>query len=263
MNLVLRQSAGKAGIVCFLMCLGTLTSLHGQQEDSLYFSQPVMPVLYSPWAVTPFERQPHESYFSMDSVSSLRGVLKVRFESADKWTGFSSDGQTIFLYEAVYDRYFRLPFQAPLEWYVNEQLQRRRVKNFATVKKPGQEAGPTRVGEGVELVAVETSLGRATLTVNGNVNLTGKIVFQDQVRFSPIARAQLRILNDPPHQWRRGTGHNGPGGVPASNYRHPAEGIVCKANIQVPGQVMPATTLEIMVEVVIVWSPAGQLVKSA
>ena len=180
MNLVLRQSAGKAGIVCFLMCLGTLTSLHAQQEDSLYFSQPVMPVLYSPWAVTPFERQPHESYFSMDSVSSLRGVLKVRFESADKWTGFSSDGQTIFLYEAVYDRYFRLPFQAPLEWYVNEQLQRRRVKNFATVKKPGQEAGPTRVGEGVELVAVETSLGRATLTVNGNVNLTGKIVFQDQ-----------------------------------------------------------------------------------
>ena len=32
----------------------------------------------------------------------------------------------------------------------------------------------------MELVAVETSLGRATLTVNGNVNLTGKLLFQDQ-----------------------------------------------------------------------------------
>ena len=178
MNLVLRPSAGKAGAVCLFMCMIAFNVIYAQQEDSLYFNQPLTPKIQSPWMVNPFEDLPYRSLFSMDSVSSLRGVLKVRFEHADSWTEFSSDGQTIFLYESVYDRYYRLPFQASLDWYVNEQLQRRRIKNFVTVRKPGQEAALTRGGEGVELVAVETSLGRATLTVNGNVNLTGKLLFQ-------------------------------------------------------------------------------------
>ena len=180
MNLVLRPSAGKAGSVCLFMCMIAFNVIYAQQEDSLYFYQPLTPEVQSPWMVSPFEDLPYRSLFSMDSVSSLRGALKVRFEHADRWTEFTSDGQTIFLYESVYNRYFRLPFQAPLDWYVNEQLRRRRINNFVTVRKSGQEAGPTRGGEGVELVAVETSLGRATLTVNGNVNLTGKLLFQDQ-----------------------------------------------------------------------------------
>ena len=180
MNLVFRRSAGKAGAVCLLLCMIVFNTIYAQQGDSLYFDQPLTPEVQSPWMVSPFEDLPYRSLFSMDSVSSLRGVLKVRFEHADRWTEFSSDGQTILLYESVYDRYFRLPFQAPLEWYVNEQLRRRRIKNFVTVRKTEQEAGPTRGGEGLELVAVETSLGRATLTVNGNVNLTGKLLFQDQ-----------------------------------------------------------------------------------
>ena len=180
MNLVLRPSAGKAGSVCLLMCMIAFNAIYAQQEGSLYFDQPLTPEVQSQWMVSPFEDLPYRSLFSMDSVSSLRGVLKVRFEHVDRWTEFTSDGQTIFLYESVYDRYFRLPFQAPLDWYVNEQLRRRRINNFVIVRKLDQEAGPTRGGEGVELVAVETSLGRATLTVNGNVNLTGKLLFQDQ-----------------------------------------------------------------------------------
>ena len=116
MNLVLRPSAGKAGSVCLFMCMIAFNAINAQQGDSLYFYQPLTPEVQSPWMVSPFEDLPYRSLFSMDSVSSLRGVFKVRFEHVDRWTEFTSDGQTIFLYESVYDRYFRLPFQAPLDW---------------------------------------------------------------------------------------------------------------------------------------------------
>ena len=44
---------------------------------------------------------------------------------------------------------------------------------------PGEDAVGIAAGEGFEIVAVETQFGTASLTVNGNVNLTGKLVFQD------------------------------------------------------------------------------------
>ena len=43
MNLVLRRSAGKAGEVCLFMCMIAFNAIYAQQEDSLYFDQPLTP----------------------------------------------------------------------------------------------------------------------------------------------------------------------------------------------------------------------------
>ncbi len=180
MNRLLRPFAGKAGIVCLTLSVSGF-GLNAQQEDSLYFERPVTPVVRSFWMVNGFDYLPHHSVFSMDSVTTLRGLLKVKFDQMDRWTEFDETGETIFFYESGYDRLFRLPFQAPLTWYVERRIQRNRVRNFMMQRPaPGEAVGPLAGREGVELVAVDTRLGRASLTVNGNVNLTGKLVFQDQ-----------------------------------------------------------------------------------
>ncbi len=180
MNRLLRPLVGKAGMVCLLLSVSGF-NLNAQQEDSLHFHRPVSPVVRSLWMVNAFDFLPYYSAFSMDSVTTLRGLLKVKFERMDEWTEFDETGETIFLYESGYDRLYRLPFQAPLLWYVGQRLQRNRVRNFMTLRPaPGEAVGPLAGGEGVELMAVDTRLGRASLTVNGNVNLTGKLVFQDQ-----------------------------------------------------------------------------------
>ena len=181
MKRILRLIAGKAGLVYSILCISGLSYLSAQQDDSALFSREINPVVRSKWMVNAFGYLPYHSVFSMDSITTLRGIVKGDFEQVDRWTEFNDDGKIIIVYESGYDRLFLIPFQASLEWYVGMMIYRNRIHNLMTQRPgPGEDAVGIAAGEGFEIVAVETQFGTASLTVNGNVNLTGKLVFQDQ-----------------------------------------------------------------------------------
>ena len=181
MKRILRLIAGKAGLVYSILCISGLSYLSAQQDDSALFSREINPVVRSKWMVNAFGYLPYHSVFSMDSITTLRGIVKGDFEQVDRWTEFNDDGKIIIIYESGYNRLFLIPFQASLDWYVGMMIYRNRIHNLMT-QRPGlgEDAVGIAAGEGFELVAVETQFGTASLTVNGNVNLTGKLVFQDQ-----------------------------------------------------------------------------------
>ena len=118
MKRILRLIAGKAGLVYSILCISGLSYLSAQQDDSVFFSREINPVVRSKWMVNAFGYLPYHSVFSMDSITTLRGIVKGDFEQVDRWTEFNDDGKIIIIYESGYDRLFLIPFEASLEWYV-------------------------------------------------------------------------------------------------------------------------------------------------
>ena len=166
--------------------------VRGQQEDSTFFERRLPPDLVSQWVVNPFDPLPFRSVFSMDSVASLRGLIDVRFEESEEWMEISSDGRWISFYEATDDLYMKTPFTAPMEWYFRKRLMRNRIRNIysqrgAVLSDATAQAKAAR-GGAITLDLMETGVGQASLTVKGNVSISGKLVFQDQ----EMARASFR-----------------------------------------------------------------------
>lgn len=146
-----------------------------------------MPV--SPWVVDPFEGAFFSSPFSLDTLRSPRGVLRDGVEAKNRWATVSPDWGLVTLYESVWDHLFRVPFSAPLSWYMEQRVERERV---VRLRKGGieetQAAGPRSRPGTLELVGMETGAGRVSVNIRGNVNVLGKMVFQDQ----ELVRSTLR-----------------------------------------------------------------------
>jgi cell surface protein SprA len=108
---------------------------------------------------------------------ALRPVLDVQIDR--NW-------DFITITELISGEVYLVPFTAPLEWYVFERFQQNRIQNFEekinrTVGKETEEQKRQERGRALEVVGVDLGqFGRASLRVNGNVNISGKMIFQDQ-----------------------------------------------------------------------------------
>ena len=111
-------------------------------------------------------------------------ILDVTIDSSWKYISFT---------EYIDDEVLRIPFTSTVEWYFNHMIQVKRVSNFIdsfNKKDQGsQRYTERRGGRYLEMVGMDMGdFGRVSLRVNGNININGKMVFQDQ----ELVRSSIR-----------------------------------------------------------------------
>jgi len=150
--------------------------------DSTYFN-PMGFRINTPGVVDPFQ---HEFYFGLyrDTLISPIGLLNVPL--GEKKTDISVDPNWahITFTERLDKRIYKIPFTAPIEWYLMQlvRLNYRKKLHEIAMKGAKDKSKDSRKGtRALEVVGMDIgTLGRASLRVRGNVNISGKLVFQDQ-----------------------------------------------------------------------------------
>ncbi|MCH2508143.1 MAG: cell surface protein SprA [Dehalococcoidia bacterium] len=75
-----------------------------------------------------------------------------------------------------------MPFSSNVEWYLKKYNERKSyLKLIEIMQKDSKDGSSKRKGQMMEVVGVDLgNLGRASLSLNGNVTITGNMIFQDQ-----------------------------------------------------------------------------------
>jgi len=111
-------------------------------------------------------------------------ILDVAIDSSWRYISFT---------EYIDDEILRIPFTSTVEWYFNHMIQVKRVLNFIDSfnkqDQGSQRYTERRGGRYLEMVGMDMGdFGRVSLRVNGNININGKMVFQDQ----ELVRSSIR-----------------------------------------------------------------------
>jgi len=175
---------GWIAICIFFLSVGQNLWLRGQQES------------YTPTAVAnhfptslyvtaSFPRVLNPLNTFADTLKQPLGLLDVSYGVHVLEVAIDRDWKFITLTETVDGEILKIPFTAPLEWYYTSMLDVNQRINFLNAfHQPQQEeqtAATRRGGKSIEVVGVDIGeLGRVSLRVRGNVNISGKMVFQDQ-----------------------------------------------------------------------------------
>ena len=145
-------------------------------DESIYYS--------TPFVINPFESIP---YYGLpgDSLNKFRGFLKSNVMGSQTSVHIDDDWKFITISETINGHTIKMPFTASLDWYFNNKI-KHNSKNYFLERLPMTKKIST-VREGVqrkkslELVGVDLGdLGRASLRINGNVTVAGKMIYQDQ-----------------------------------------------------------------------------------
>ncbi|MFH1853256.1 MAG: cell surface protein SprA, partial [Candidatus Neomarinimicrobiota bacterium] len=161
---------------------------------SALWSQPANPVrvqairlnVQSRFVVDPFPALPVAIGLLGDTLIHARGLVALPFKKTEKQATITPDWSTITITEVSDGQTYKMPLTAPLDWYFNAMLERQGMISFKAAmrgqaKTPAADSGTRRSGKSLELVGVDVGeLGRVALRVRGNVNISGKMVFQDQ-----------------------------------------------------------------------------------
>ena len=136
----------------------------------------------SPYVINPFPQASLALVQPLDSILIPIGILKFPYESRKTDIELSWDWQTITISETVDGYQAQMPFTASVEWYLDKFHQQAWHKKFIeTMQAEAKDDTRRRRGQMLEVVGVDIGrLGRASLRVSGNVNINGKMVFQDQ-----------------------------------------------------------------------------------
>ena len=175
---------GRLVIVFFIMTLGNDFILQGQTADSVFILSPSYHPI-SPLVVNPFPEMPRPIGWSGDTLYHPIGLLNDNYGKRNVTVTIDSDWSYITFTETLDGEIIRVPFSAPVEWYFRENMYINRHLKFIEIVSLGGEGSrgrdSKRKSQTLEVVGVELGrLGRASLRVRGNVNISGKMVFQDQ-----------------------------------------------------------------------------------
>jgi len=132
--------------------------------------------------VDPFPKRPLTLVQPLDSLTAPMGLLASPFKKKKSEIELSWDWSTIYISETIDGEQVKMPFAAPVDWYLSAFQQEMWHKKFLeTMQTEKKDKGRGRRGQMLEVVGVDIGrLGRASLQVSGNVNISGKMVFQDQ-----------------------------------------------------------------------------------
>ena len=174
---------GRLVIVFFIMTLGNDFILQGQTADSIFILSPSYHPI-SPLVVNPFPAIPRPIGWSGDTLYHPIGLLNDNYGKRIVTVTIDSDWSYITFTETLDGEIIRVPFSAPVEWYFRKNMYINRHLKFIEIVSLGEESrgrDSKRKSQTLEVVGVELGkLGRASLRVRGNVNISGKMVFQDQ-----------------------------------------------------------------------------------
>ena len=161
--------------------------LLAQDPDSaslLVPQQVVMPdyIPFSPLVYDPFPRRQVSLVQPLDSIKTPLGLLSFPFGLTKVNVELSWDWSVITIYKTVDGERRQMPYTSSVEWYLEKiQQQKWHTKFLEIMQKESKDDSQRRRGQMLEVVGVDIGrLGRASLQVSGNVNINGKMVFQDQ-----------------------------------------------------------------------------------
>ena len=161
--------------------------INGQQNPSAY----ELPDHWYPasrYVIKPFKQQEFILSVPHDSVRyQSRNLIKLPFIIIES-TEISRDWSTIEFSGKLQGKSYKVPFVAPLDWYIDKKIQvNRRIalaKAFSDTSQAlisqSQFLRDNR-GRGIEVIGMNVGqLGRVSLSARGNVTVKGNLVFQDQ-----------------------------------------------------------------------------------
>jgi cell surface protein SprA len=171
-------------ILGILIILSSQSYAADQPADSTLLNPDVIPLGF-PTVVNPFKTLNPTMSLMDDTLKAPRGFLRSAIRPM-KQVSVDKDWRYIQVLEIVQTNIYKIPFIAPVEWYVFHSIHNNRKYFFEDkIKKQiGKETEAQKRQQrsrAIEVVGVELGqLGRASLRVNGNVNVSGKMIFQDQ-----------------------------------------------------------------------------------
>ena len=167
--------------------LSPYRNLIAQEVDSLFYSDLELysQFLYLPesdFVVNPFPDHITNLIRSIDSTSNPKGILNIKYDSRETEIVLAKDWSAITIYEYIDGKSYRMPFSSSVEWYLKKYNERKSyLKLIEIMQKDSKDGSSKRKGQMMEVVGVDLgNLGRASLSLNGNVTITGNMIFQDQ-----------------------------------------------------------------------------------
>lgn len=116
----------------------------------------------------------------IDSLKTPIGLISLTYKKQEQIIQVSWDWSQITIKKIV-DDYSFLPFTTTVEWYLKALQKRSWHRKFIEIMQKKSKDTSKRRGQMLEVVGVDMgNLGRASLRVSGNVNINGKMVFQEQ-----------------------------------------------------------------------------------
>ena len=138
--------------------------------------------LSSQFVFNPFPYKIPNLIQPIDSLSSPKGLINIKFDQDISEVIVSKDWNIISINKIIDGRSYKIPFSSTIDWYLKEFIEKSRYIKFTEVMhKEGRQSSSKRKGQMMEVVGVNLgNLGRASLSLNGNVTVTGNMIFQDQ-----------------------------------------------------------------------------------
>ena len=174
---------GYAVILVLCMAISANFAQDGQSDSSVQELHDSF-ILASDYITPAFPDIPKPLSLLADTILTPLGWIKADFGERDIEIHIDRDWQYITLTEYIDDEIFRIPFTAPVDWYFVHMINVKRRIIFTDKVSLGSEdivAESRRGGKGITFDLVDMgALGTASLRVRGNINISGKMVFQDQ-----------------------------------------------------------------------------------
>jgi len=145
-------------------------------DDNIYYSMP--------FVVNPFQSFPIYG-LPGDSLIKYRGFLRSNVLRPKISVYIDNNWQFITITEKINGYTLKIPFTAPFDWYFKQKI-RHDSKNYFLERLPMSKkfafaSGGAQRNKSFEVVGVDLGdLGRASLRINGNVTVAGKMIYQDQ-----------------------------------------------------------------------------------
>ncbi len=140
----------------------------------------------TPYTMEVFPELPRSWGMLGDTLTAPLGLVTTNFHKIERTATISEDWERITITETCNGKINTMPVTAPLDWYMAGMKERQGRNEFIRTMQGGKpheekEATSNRKSDALELVGVDVgNLGRVALRVRGNVNISGKMVFQDQ-----------------------------------------------------------------------------------
>ena len=144
----------------------------------------ILPIIIPspPSVVDPFPRLSSRFVISNDSATTYNGLLRYNYGQKKTEIVLTRDWSVITISEYVNGERLKIPYTSTVDWYLSMMRQQKWHQKFFDVMNTTQKSQNRRGrGQMLEVVGLDIGrLGRASLQVSGNVNINGKMVFQDQ-----------------------------------------------------------------------------------
>ncbi|MBT3216527.1 MAG: cell surface protein SprA [Candidatus Marinimicrobia bacterium] len=169
-------------LIAGLFILLTIGKSYGQQADSV---QIPFPHLVSRFVVNPFFETKKTFPLFADTLLIPTDLIPIPFARKGSEIQIDREFEFITIIQTVDGFINKIPFTAPVDWYVTQMfISKRResfIQTFTSVTKSVASSTKSGHGQAMEVIGVDVGdLGRVSLHARGNVNISGKMVFQDQ-----------------------------------------------------------------------------------